>query len=175
MTTDLLQTIVAAARRAAEVRAKHAEARPLPEPERPPCGDLFEANLRASGIRIVAECKQRSPSRGVLRRDYDPVAIALEYERAGAAAISVLTEPTFFSGSLDYLRAVRAAVNVPVLRKDFIVTDFQVIESAASGADALLLIVGALDKSQLENLIARARALKLAALVEVHDRRELEI
>jgi len=175
MSADLLLTIVAAARRAAAVRAEHAEARPLPEPARPPQGDLFEASLRTSGIRIIAECKRRSPSRGVLRRDYDPAAIAAEYERAGAAAISVLTEPSFFSGSLDHLRVVRAAVNLPVLRKDFIVTDFQVIEAAACGADAVLLIVGALEKNQLSSLIARARALKLAALVEIHDRRELEI
>jgi indole-3-glycerol phosphate synthase len=175
MTADLLQTIVAAAKRAAEVRAGHAEARPLPEPARPPRGSLFEASLRASGVRIIAECKQRSPSRGVLRREYDPPAIALEYERAGAAAISVLTEPTFFSGSLDHLRAARAVTALPLLRKDFIVTDFQLQESAASGADAVLFIVGALGRQQLESLLARARALKLAALVEVHDRRELEI
>jgi indole-3-glycerol phosphate synthase len=175
MTADLLQTIVAAARRAAEVRAGHAEARPFPEPQQPPRGDLFEASLRAAGIRIIAECKRRSPSRGILRRDYDPAAIAQEYQAAGAAAISVLTEPTFFSGSLDHLRAVRAVVDVPVLRKDFIVTDFQVLESAACGADAVLLIVGALDRDQLDGLIARARVLKLAALVEVHDRRELDI
>lgn len=175
MSADLLLTIVAAARRSAAARAAHAEARPLPEAERPPRGDLFEAHLRASGIRVIAECKRRSPSRGVLRRDYDPAAIAVEYERAGAAAISVLTEPSFFGGSLDHLRAVRAAVNLPVLRKDFIVTDFQIIEAAASGADAVLLIVGAVERNQLACLIARARALKLAALVEVHNRRELEI
>ena len=175
MSADLLLTIVAAARRSAAARAAHAEARPLPEPERLPRGHLFEANLRASGIRVIAECKRRSPSRGVLRRDYDAAAIAVEYERAGAAAISVLTEPSFFGGSLDHLRAVRAAVNLPVLRKDFIVTDFQVIEAAACGADAVLLIVGAVEKNQLAGLIARARALKLAALVEVHNRRELEI
>ena len=170
MTSDLLQTIVAAARRAAEVRAGRAEARPFPEPLRAPRGDEFEASLRVPGIRIIGECKRRSPSRGLLRRDYDPASIAREYQAAGAAAISVLTEPTFFSGSLDHLRAVRAVVDVPVLRKDFIVTDFQVLESAASGADAVLLIVGALDRNQLEGLLARARAMKLAALVEVHDR-----
>jgi indole-3-glycerol phosphate synthase len=175
VTADLLQTIVAAARRSAAVRAAHAEARPEPDLVREPRGDQFEASLRSSGIRIIAECKRRSPSRGVLRRDYDPAAIAVEYERAGAAAISVLTEPTFFSGSLDHLRAVRAAVALPVLRKDFIVTDFQVLEAAHAGADAILLIVGALDSTQLAALIARARALKLAALVEVHDRAELEI
>jgi indole-3-glycerol phosphate synthase len=168
-------TIVAAAKRAAETRAGHAEARPLPEPLRTPLGDEFEASLRAAGVRIIGECKRRSPSRGLLRREYDPAAIAREYQAAGAAAISVLTEPTFFSGSLDHLRAVRAAVDVPVLRKDFLVTDFQILESAASGADAVLLIVGALNRDQLECLIARTRAMKLAALVEVHDRRELDM
>jgi len=175
MTSDLLLTIVAAAKRSAETRAGHAEARPLPEPLRMPRGDEFEASLRAGGVRIIGECKRRSPSRGLLRREYDPAAIAREYQAAGAAAISVLTEPTFFSGSLDHLRAVRAAVDVPVLRKDFLVTDFQILESAASGADAVLLIVGALNRDQLECLIARTRAMKLAALVEVHDRRELDM
>jgi len=138
-------------------------------------GRFRSALSRTDRVNVIAECKRRSPSRGVLRAEYDPVAIARGYESAGAAAISVLTEPTFFSGSLDHLRAVRAAVDVPVLRKDFLVTDFQILESAASGADAVLLIVGALNRDQLECLIARTRAMKLAALVEVHDRRELDM
>ena len=93
---------------------------------------------------MIAECKRRSPSRGVLRGGYEPEAIARGYEAAGAAAISVLTEPTFFDGSLDHLRRVREAVSMPVLRKDFLSTEFQLVEARAAGADAVLLIVAAL-------------------------------
>ena len=99
---------------------------------------------RAGSINVIAECKRRSPSRGVLRVAYDPVAIAAGYERAGAAAISVLTEPGFFDGSLAHLEAVRAAVKIPLLRKDFIVDEYQLLEARAAGADAILLIVAAL-------------------------------
>ncbi len=172
MTADLLQTIVAAARKAAEVRERGAEAPFVPA--HTPRGAEFEASLRRPGIRIIAECKRRSPSRGVLRQHYDPAAIAREYEAAGAAAISVLTESTFFSGSLDHLRAVRRVVSLPLLRKDFIVTAFQVEEAVAAGADAILLIVGALTAAELAELLARARRARLAALVEVHDRAELD-
>ncbi|MCA1652457.1 MAG: indole-3-glycerol phosphate synthase TrpC, partial [Acidobacteria bacterium] len=121
----------------------------------------------------IAECKRRSPSRGILREDYRPREHAAAYERAGAAAISVLTEPTFFDGELDHLRQVRAAVAIPVLRKDFIVTEYQIVEAAALGADAVLLIVAALDDTDLRRLMATAAALGLAALVEVHDADEL--
>src|SRR4029453_11465797 len=111
--------------------------------------------------------------KGILRKEYDPASHARAYAEAGAAAISVLTEPTFFDGSLDHLRQVRAAVDLPLLRKDFIVTDYQLVEAAVAGADAALLIVGALDQHGLTALTARAKALGLAALVEVHDREEL--
>jgi indole-3-glycerol phosphate synthase len=124
--------------------------------------------------RVIAECKRRSPSRGVLRRDYDPVAIAAAYERAGAAAISVLTEPSFFDGSLEHLEAVKAVVGLPVLRKDFTVDEYQVVEARAAGADAVLLIVAALTDPELARLLRTARDAKLAALVEVHDASELE-
>ena len=124
-------------------------------------------------MNVIAECKRRSPSRGVLRADYDPVAIARGYAEAGAAAISVLTEPTFFDGSLDHLRAVRAAVAVPVLRKDFIVSEYQILEAKAAGADAVLLIVAALDPVELRALAGCAAGLGLDALVEVHDAGEL--
>jgi indole-3-glycerol phosphate synthase len=109
----------------------------------------------------------------VLREPFDPVAIARAYELAGAAAISVLTEPTFFDGSLDHLRAVRDAVRTPLLRKDFIVTDYQVVEAAATGADAVLLIVAALSDAELTRLAGVAAAMGLATLVEVHDAEEL--
>jgi indole-3-glycerol phosphate synthase len=142
--------------------------------ERRPRGGAFLATLRAPGVRIIAECKRRSPSRGVLRRDYDPVAIARSYAAAGAAALSVLTEPTFFDGTLDHLRAVREAVDLPILRKDFIVTDFQIAEARAAGADAVLLIVAALGDIELRRLIGHARQLDLASLVEAHDAEELK-
>ena len=122
---------------------------------------------------MIAECKRRSPSRGILREDYDAAAHAAAYASAGAAAISVLTEPTFFDGSLDDLQRVRASVTVPLLRKDFIVTRYQVLEAAAAGGDAVLLIVGALEQAELAARLDDARERDLAALVEVHDRDEL--
>ena len=124
-------------------------------------------------VRIIAECKRRSPSRGILRADYDPAAIARQYAAAGATAISVLTEPTFFDGALDHLRAVRAAVPTPILRKDFFVDEFQILEAHAAGADAILLIVAALDDATLIRLHAAAESRGLAALVEVHTAEEL--
>jgi indole-3-glycerol phosphate synthase len=174
VTADLLETITAAARRAAAVREA---ARPLDRLERAidrePRGAAFVAALRASAPpRVIAECKRRSPSRGILRRDYDPAAHARGYAAAGAAAVSVLTEPTFFDGSLDHLSSVRDAVELPLLRKDFIVTDYQVVEAAFYGADAALLIAGSLADADLRRLIGRCAALGLAALVEVHDRTE---
>jgi indole-3-glycerol phosphate synthase len=174
---DLLETIVAATRRI--VSTREAEV-PLPELKRR-CAERSAAPLSlrralTSGTapRVIAECKRRSPSRGVLRRDYYPAAIATAYERAGAAAISVLTEPTFFDGSVEHLTAVRKAVTLPVLRKDFIVTEYQILEAASAGADAVLLIVAALGQADLVRLVAAARASGLDALVEVHDEAELD-
>src|SRR5258708_4465656 len=116
-------------------------------------------------VNVIAECKRRSPSRGVLRAEYDPVAIAQSYADAGAAAISVLTEPTFFDGSLDHLIAVRAAVGVPILRKDFIVDRYQILEARGAGANAVLLIVAALKASELKILHAHATDAGLDVLV----------
>ena len=130
---------------------------------------------RTDRLNVIAECKRRSPSRGVLRADYDPVAIATGYESAGAAAISVLTEPTFFDGSLEHLVAVRGAVEIPLLRKDFIVSEYQLLEAKAAGADAVLLIVAALRPVELKVLHDHARRYGLDALVEVHDATELAI
>ena len=175
-TADLLQTIVAATRRISRVRR---EREPLAALERraaamSPDGARFEAQLGAPDrINVIAECKQRSPSKGMLSLTYDPAAIARLYEQGGAAAISVLTEPTFFDGSLDHLTSVRAAVSVPLLRKDFIVDEYQLLEARASGADAALLIVAALEQADLVRLQTAAWDMGLAALVEVHDETEL--
>ncbi len=175
-TPDLLGTIVAATRCAVEVREA---ARPLAAVERElrraPQGSAFEQALTDAkkAPRVIAECKRRSPSKGILRADYDPAAHARAYAKAGAAAISVLTEPTFFDGAPDHLRAVRAAVDIPVLRKDFIVTEYQMVEAAALGADAALLIVSSLEQHALADLLRVAERLGLAALVEVHDGGEL--
>jgi indole-3-glycerol phosphate synthase len=171
-TPDLLATIVAATERIIEVRRAREplavlEARAAAHV---PKGAAFEHGLGVGGrVNVIAECKRRSPSKGVLAAQYDPVAIARKYEEGGAAAISVLTEPTFFDGSLDHLRLVRDAVDLPILRKDFIVDEYQLFEARAAGADAILLIVAALEQGSLVRLQARAFQLGLAALVEVHD------
>ena len=172
---DLLATIVAATRTAVAVRER---ARPLAAPRAPGAGGSAErfadALTTTPAPRIIAECKRRSPSRGILRQVYDPAAHARAYEGAGAAAISVLTEPTFFDGSLDHLAAVRGAVRLPLLRKDFVVTPYQVHEAALAGADAVLLIAAALGDGELAELRRCATDLGLAALVEVHDERDLD-
>lgn len=176
-TPDLLAAILGATRRIIETRR---ELRPpaLVEREaaqRPPQGSAFrEAVRQPSRVNVIAECKRRSPSKGVLRHDYDPRTIAEGYARAGAAALSVLTEPTFFDGALAHLTAVRDAVSIPLLRKDFIVDEYQLLEARAAGADAVLLIVAALDTASLARLHREAARLELAALVEVHDATELE-
>ena len=175
-TADLLLTIVAATRRITDVRRER-EPRAAVEKRAAamsPDGARFESELGLAGrVNVIAECKRRSPSKGVLAPEYDPVAIARLYERGGAAAISVLTEPTFFDGTLDHLAAVRRSVALPLLRKDFIVDEYQLFEARASGADAVLLIVAALEQADLVRLQARAWELGLATLVEVHDEQEL--
>ena len=175
---DLLAAIVAATRRMVEVRAGR---EPLRELERLAAavtsrrGSFKTALSRTDRLNVIAECKRRSPSKGVLKADYDPVLIARGYERAGAAAISVLTEPTFFDGHLDHLAAVRRAVELPVLRKDFIVDRYQILEARAAGADAILLIVAALTPSTLTALHRQAVDAELDVLVEIHDLGELSV
>jgi indole-3-glycerol phosphate synthase len=174
---DLLRTIVAATRRIVDTRRQREPlgAIELRAASASPAGWRFETALGASGrVNVIAECKRRSPSKGVLAADYDPVRIATQYEYGGAAAISVLTEPTFFDGSIEDLSAVRARVALPLLRKDFIVDEYQLFEARAAGADAILLIVAALEQTVLASLQQRAWELGLAALVEVHDERELQ-
>ncbi len=174
---DLLEAVVGAARRIVESRRARIPLDRMIERAavRPPRGMEFRARLmRPGGVNVIAECKRRSPSRGVLVQDYDPAKLAELYERGGAAAISVLTEPTFFDGSLGDLEAVRSRVALPLLRKDFIVDPYQLYEACSSGADAVLLIVAALSGDALRQLLRTAESMGLAALVEVHDRSELE-
>jgi len=152
-------------RRLADLRAALADV----EPPRDPM-----PHLRGAGSSVIAEVKRRSPSKGDLADIADPAALAREYAAGGAAAISVLTEQRRFGGSLDDLRAVRAAVDTPVLRKDFIVEPYQLVEARAAGADLALLIVAALDDDLLRRLYDQAGELGLTVLVEVHDEPETE-
>jgi indole-3-glycerol phosphate synthase len=171
---DLLAAIVEATRH----RVESARARRPVDRLRAKAGDMdgvrsLSRALAPDGVRIIAECKRRSPSRGILRHDYDAAAIASAYQRAGAAAISVLTEPAFFDGSLSHLEEVRRVVDLPVLRKDFTVDAYQIWEARVAGADAVLLIAAALDDDELVQLMDHAERAGLEALVEVHDEEEL--
>ena len=134
----------------------------------------FRAALVGDRVALIAECKERSPSGGWLQRPYDPVGLARRYATNGAAAISVLTEPEFFGGTLDHLQAIRATVGVPLLCKDFIVDPVQVMAARAAGADAVLLIVAILDDARLRDLLAVTHGYGMQALVEVHDETEVE-
>jgi len=135
----------------------------------------FAGALRNSGpISLIAEVKKASPSAGVICADFDPVRIAREYEAAGASCLSVLTDEKFFQGSLAYLKEIRSAVSLPLLRKDFIINERQILEAIEWGADAILLIVAILTDAQLKAFQALASAADLAALVEVHDESELD-
>lgn len=136
---------------------------------------LRDALSNGDAVNIIAEFKRRSPSKGAIREHADAATIARSYQSAGAAAVSVLTEEDYFAGSLDDLRAIREVVSIPILRKDFIVDEFQIYEAAAAGADALLLIVAALDDETLARLLSLTEAeLGLDALVEVHTKDEME-
>lgn len=172
---SVLDSIVAGAR---EDLAAREAALPLAE-LRARLGDVAPAldplpRIAAAGTGVIAEVKRRSPSKGHLADIPDPVALASAYASGGAAAISVLTEQRRFGGSLDDLRAVRAAVDVPVLRKDFLVTEYQVLEARAAGADLVLLIVAALDDATLRGLHDLANEHGMTVLVEVHDEAETE-
>jgi indole-3-glycerol phosphate synthase len=134
----------------------------------------FPGALARDGCNVIAELKKASPSRGILREDYAPATLAASLEQAGAAALSVLTEEEFFSGSLGDLKEARKAVQIPILRKDFIVDPWQVWETRAAGADAFLLIAAILSDAALGELLALGRSLKMEPLVEVHSREELD-
>lgn len=156
--------------RAKEIREAACET----APERPAGRRFRERVSRPGGPHLIAELKKASPSKGLLRPDYDPVRFARRYEESGASAISCLTDERFFQGSIEHLRAVRGAVALPLLRKDFILDPLQILEAKAAGADAILLIVAALERAQLEDLSFLAAEEGLDVLVEVHDEAELE-
>jgi len=134
----------------------------------------FALALEGSHTRLIAEVKRASPSRGVLCPNFNPVELAKNYAKGGAAAISVLTEANYFEGSIDHLAAIREEIEIPLLRKDFIFDPYQVYESRAYGADALLLIVAILSQEQLEELLSLSHGLGLRCLVEVHNEAEVE-
>ena len=169
---DVKAVEIAAARKRLPLAALRAEAESALAP-RDFVGAL-RAKISAGRAAVIAEIKKASPSRGVLREDFDPEAIARAYARHGAACLSVLTDREFFQGRAGHLAAARAASGLPVLRKDFIIDPYQVAEARAMGADCILLIVAALDPAQMRELESAARELGMAVLVEVHDRGELE-
>jgi indole-3-glycerol phosphate synthase len=179
--SDFLAAIVAERLERVRQDAEHGPARAAlraeAEARRDDRRPFLSALRRQAGapVRVIAEVKRASPSAGVLRKDYDPAELARAYHACGAAAVSVLTEPGRFLGSLDHLAAVRDAVPLPVLMKDFIVNERQIYEAGARGADAALLIVAALDARQLGDYAALLVELGIAPLIEIHDARELDV
>ena len=183
MSSDILDKILAvkreevaaasAAKPLAAIRAE-AEAHPKPRDFVGAIRNKIGAKVGAGGTAVIAEIKKASPSKGVMRPDFRPAEIAVDYEKHGAACLSVLTDRQFFQGSPDYLQAARAACALPVLRKDFMIDPYQVYEARAMGADAILLIVAALADSEMAELEDLALALGMAVLVESHDAGELD-
>jgi indole-3-glycerol phosphate synthase len=168
----ILDTIVA--RKKEEVAALKARGLAAPDLEIAPPRGFIRALTDCAGVAVIAEVKKASPSKGVIRADFDPVAIARSYASGGAQALSVLTDVDFFQGSLAYIPAVRAAVNLPVLRKDFIIDPLQIREARAYGADAILLIAAILETGRIQEYLGLAAELGMDALVEVHDEAEVE-
>ncbi len=178
-TPDILQRILARKREeiaARSLQVSRAELQAQAAAAAPVRGFVaaLEAKIAAGQAAVIAEIKKASPSKGVLRADFDPAAIAHSYERGGAACLSVLTDHDFFQGSEAYLQAARAACALPVIRKEFIIDPYQVVEARAIAADCILLIAAALSDAQLVELTAAAQELQLDVLVEVHDAVELQ-
>jgi indole-3-glycerol phosphate synthase len=177
VTADILQEIVARKREevaAAKARVSPVEMQARARASAEPCRGFRRALAAHVQPAVIAEIKRRSPSKGEIRPDFDPALCAQAYAAGGAACLSVLTDEPFFGGRLENLDAVRAAVPLPVLRKDFTIGGYQVDEARCAGADAVLLIVSCLTERELRDLASRARDLDLDVLVEVHDERELE-
>lgn len=170
----ILDKIVAAKKREVAALLPHAEELRGRAEARQDFRDFIAAISNREPVALIAEVKKASPSAGVICPNFDPLRIARQYEQAGAAAISVLTDREFFQGKLEYVEQIRAAVNLPLLRKDFLIDELQLYEAAAAGADAILLIAAILDDRQLRDFQALARHLGMAALVEVHDEAELD-
>ncbi len=171
----MLDEIIASKKEEVEQRKKTLPLSCLEEriaQQKPPLD--FASALRGNHIRLIAEIKQASPSRGILRPNLNPAELAKTYVKGGAAAISVLTEANYFHGSIEHLAAIREVVELPLLRKDFIFTPYQLYESCAYGADALLLIAAILSQNQLEELLSVSHSLGLKCLVEVHNEGEVE-
>ena len=176
---DILERILArkreeleAARRAVPFAQMQVLAAAAPPPR--DFAAALRAKISTGRPAVIAEIKKASPSKGLLRADFDPAAIAKSYEAGGAACLSVLTDRDFFQGAHEYLAQARAACALPVLRKDFVTEPYQVFESRALGADCILLIAAALARQDMQGLEVSARSLGMAVLVEVHDERELE-
>jgi indole-3-glycerol phosphate synthase len=177
--SDILQKIVAVKREEiaaasateslASLRSRAAERRDLRDFE-----GALRARVGAGRAAVIAEVKKASPSKGIIRQDFDPVRIADTYQASGASCLSVLTEKKYFQGSLEYLDAIRKTVGLPLLRKDFIVDEYQIYEARAAGADAILLIAACLDRRQLEDYLGIAAGLGLDVLVESHTGKELD-
>lgn len=150
-----------------ELRARASDA--------PPAPSFHGALVRGDGVRLIAEIKKASPSKGVIRADFDPPAIARAYHAGGAAALSILTDRDYFQGDLSYIAAARRAVPLPALRKDFIIDESQILEARAAGASAILLIAAALEPARMADLYGAARAIGLDVLVEVHDEADVAV
>ena len=177
MTQNILHRILETKRKEVETRRRELDIEELKQraADAPRSRNFFRALTKRPTrlLNLIAEIKKASPSAGVIREDFDPVAIARRYEAAGVDAISVLTDEHYFQGSLEYLTAVRQAVNLPVLRKDFIIDPYQIYEARAAGADAILLIAAAMAPGTLMDMMILAAELRMTSLVEVHDAGEL--
>jgi indole-3-glycerol phosphate synthase len=174
---SILQHIVEARKRKVEMAMANVPLHSLIEMAKlaPPAMPFADAIKRRDGIKLIAELKRSSPSAGLIREDFDPVRLLSTYEASPASAISVLTEEDFFGGHVEHIKLARALTTKPILRKDFIVHEYQVVEARAYGADAILLIVSILSKSELTDLLALTNEQGMDALVEVHDEAEVEV
>jgi len=176
-TMSVLQRIVEMRRKKVEVAMANVPLYSLVEMAKltPPAMPFADAIKRRNGIRLIAELKRSSPSAGIIREDFDPARLLSIYEASPASAISVLTEEDFFGGHVEHIKLAKALTTKPILRKDFIVHEYQIVEARAYGADAVLLIVSILSKSELTNLLTLTYEQGMDALVEVHDEDEIEV